>query len=194
MEKITLNGREVICEKFFRRVKSPRLEFENGMLCLVLPLRFTEERRLLEDHKNWIIKQLDRFEELREISKTLKLKEYADESEFKDNVEKIIRAFSAELKVETGEILFGKFKGRWGSCSTDGKITVNTLLIFLPDRLIEYILFHEVAHRVEKGHNRRFYAIIKNKFGDRKPIERELAAYWHLIKHSKPLHENEQKI
>ncbi|MBN1444544.1 MAG: M48 family metallopeptidase [Candidatus Omnitrophica bacterium] len=194
MEKVTLNGREIIYEKFYRRVKSPRLEFENGMLYLILPLKFTEERRLLENHSGWIIKQMDRFEELKEASKTLKLKEGADTAEFKASVEKIVRAFSAELNVETGKILFRKFKGRWGSCGNDGRITVNTLLMFLPDRLIEYILFHEVAHRVEKGHNRRFYAIIIDKFGDRKPIERELAAYWHLIKHSKPLHGNGQKI
>ena len=155
MEKITLNDREILYEKFHRRIKSPRLEFENGLLYLILPLKFTEEHRLLENHRNWIIKQLNRFEELKETSKTLKLKEDADTAEFKSSVEKIIQAFSEELNVETGEILFRKFKGRWGSCSTDGKITVNTLLMFLPDRLIEYILFHEVAHRVEKGHNRR---------------------------------------
>jgi hypothetical protein len=190
MEKITLNGREILCEKFYRRIKSPRLEFENGMLSLILPLKFTEERRLLENHSGWIIKQADRFEELMEASKTLKLKEDADTAEFKASVEKIIRAFSEELNVKTGEIIFRKFKSRWGSCSTDGKITVNTLLMLLPDRLIEYILFHEVAHRVEKGHNGRFYAIMEKKFGDRKTIERELAAYWHLIKHS----EHEQKI
>ncbi len=126
------------------------------------------------------------------MAETVKLREDADFSAFKTSAEIKIRSFAKELNVDTGEIRFRKFKGRWGSCSTDGKITVNTLLMFLPDRLIEYILFHEVAHRVEKGHNRKFYAVMEKKFGDRKSIEQELAAYWHLIKNSKPLHKNEE--
>ncbi len=194
MKKITLDGREIIYKEFHRKVKSPRLEFENGMLSVILPSKFTEAKKLLKKHKKWITKQSERFEEIIETSRTLTLREDVNMAEFKAAVEKSILDFSEELNVNIEKTVFRKFKSRWGSCSTGGKITINTLLMFLPDRLIDYILLHEVAHRVEKKHNGRFYMLMEKKFGDRKSIEWELAAYWYLIRHSCALRKNGNEL
>jgi len=194
MKKITLDGREIIYKEFHRKVKSPRLEFENGMLSVILPSKFTEVKKLLKKHKKWITKQSERFEEIIETSRTLTLREDVNMAEFKAAVEKSILDFSEELNVNIEKTVFRKFKSRWGSCSTGGKITINTLLMFLPDRLIDYILLHEVAHRVEKKHNGRFYMLMEKKFGDRKSIEWELAAYWYLIRHSCALRKNGNEL
>lgn len=181
MEKIILEGREIPYRKFHRKVRSPRLEVESGILSLILPLRFTGEQKLVERHKKWIIKQVDCFEKIRELSETLALRKNLEETEFKTIAGQRINEFSEELGVNIHNISFRKLKGRWGSCSTDGKITVNTFLRFLPDRLIDYILFHEVVHRIEKGHNKKFYSIIKNRFDDKESLEKKLAAYWLLF-------------
>jgi len=184
MEKIMLEGREITCRKFYRKVRSPRLEIENGELSLILPLKFSGEQKLVGRHRKWIIRQIDRFEEIRTLSKTMALRSDMSEKEFRIIAEKKTNGFCGELGVNIDRISFRKLKSRWGSCSTDGKITVNTFLRFLPDRLIDYILFHEVAHRIEKGHNRNFYAIIENRFDNREILEKELAAYWHLFSKS----------
>jgi predicted metal-dependent hydrolase len=185
METILLENRKIPCRKVRRKVRSARLEIENGILTVILPMRFTGERELIERHKKWITKQAARYGEIRELAETLELRKDMDEEKFRKISEQKINLFCRELGVGVDKITFRKLKSRWGSCSTDGKITVNTLLRFLPDRLIDYILFHEVAHRVVKGHNRKFYGIIEGRLGNRKAMEKELAAYWHIFQKDK---------
>jgi predicted metal-dependent hydrolase len=52
----------------------------------------------------------------------------------------------------------------------------------LPENLIEYVVFHEIAHLVELNHSKKFWNIISSKFQDYKNLENELSVYWFAIK------------
>jgi hypothetical protein len=67
---------------------------------------------------------------------------------------------------------FGRMKSKWASCSPRGNLTVNTLLKFLPADLIEYVVYHEIAHLIEKRHDQRFWKMIKRRFKDYREKER----------------------
>ena len=71
---------------------------------------------------------------------------------------------------------------KWASYSQRGNLTVNTLLRHLTDTLIDYVVFHEVAHSVEREHNKRFWRILSKKFPNYEKLERELLIYWFLIR------------
>jgi predicted metal-dependent hydrolase len=49
---------------------------------------------------------------------------------------------------------------RWGACSATGTITLNWRLIQVPDFVREYVLVHELMHRRELNHSRRFWRLV----------------------------------
>jgi predicted metal-dependent hydrolase len=51
-------------------------------------------------------------------------------------------------------------RSRWGACSPSGTITLNWRLIRMPAFVREYVLLHELMHRRELNHSRRFWKLV----------------------------------
>jgi predicted metal-dependent hydrolase len=51
-------------------------------------------------------------------------------------------------------------RSRWGACSPSGTITLNWRLIQTPPFVREYVLLHELMHRRELNHSRRFWRLV----------------------------------
>lgn len=50
-------------------------------------------------------------------------------------------------------------KSRWGSCAPDGSLMFSWRLILCPEAVMDYVVAHEVAHRIHMNHSRRFWAL-----------------------------------
>ena len=48
-------------------------------------------------------------------------------------------------------------RSRWGACSSRGSITLNWRLVLVPDFVREYVMIHELMHRRELNHSKRFW-------------------------------------
>jgi predicted metal-dependent hydrolase len=70
---------------------------------------------------------------------------------------------------------------RWGSCSSRATISLNSRLMFLPDRLVRYVVLHELAHTVELNHSARFWATLAHAAPDYRERDAELREAWRLI-------------
>lgn len=51
-------------------------------------------------------------------------------------------------------------KGRWGSCSTKGRLMYSWRLVMAPPEVLDYVAAHEVAHLAEMNHGPRFWATV----------------------------------
>ncbi|TNF81437.1 MAG: M48 family peptidase [Gammaproteobacteria bacterium] len=74
-------------------------------------------------------------------------------------------------------------RSQWGSCSASGKIVLNTHLAKVPERLIDYVVLHELCHLVHHDHSHRFYALMRAHMPDWETRREELDAYLPLLLH-----------
>jgi len=68
-------------------------------------------------------------------------------------------------------------RSRWGSCTAKGKITLNLKLIMVPKSLIDYVIVHELCHRVEHNHKKGFYQLLGRVLPDWKERKEQLERY-----------------
>ena len=62
--------------------------------------------------------------------------------------------------IDVAHVTVRNQRSRWGACSSRGTITLNWRLILVPDYVCEYVLLHELMHRRELNHSRRFWRLV----------------------------------
>jgi predicted metal-dependent hydrolase len=160
-----------------RRVKYSRVEFKHSGegLRIIVP-RSVNPMKVLEENRKSILKKYYKLKKQIETAEKIPIADRSDH-EFNAVISLYIERYSRQLKVKMTEIKFRKMKRRWGSCRSDGIVTFNHCLRLVPERLIAYIVFHELAHLVVRGHNKKFKALIASEFPNYRQLDKELNLY-----------------
>jgi len=53
---------------------------------------------------------------------------------------------------------------RWASCSAGGRMSFNWRLLLAPERVLEYVVWHEVCHLEILDHSPRFWALLERRW------------------------------
>jgi len=165
----------------YRNVKHPRLEYKTGTLQLILPKTSKDEKQTLEKYKKWIQKKEPVIRKALEEAKVKNLNINRTGKELRSLIHTLAENYRKEINTKIKRIYFRKMRTKWASYSQNGNLTVNTLLKYLPQDIIEYIIFHETTHSIERKHNEKFWNIITNKFPDYPTKEKDLLTYWFII-------------
>lgn len=80
---------------------------------------------------------------------------YKQHAEFK-LLEKVKR-YAKMMGVTYNSVGLKTYKSRWGSCSIEGDITFNWKIIMAPNRIVDYVVVHELCHLIHHDHSPNFW-------------------------------------
>lgn len=76
------------------------------------------------------------------------------------------KRYAAIVGVEPAGVGIKTFKSRWGSCSAKGKIDFNWKIIMAPNRMVDYVVVHELCHLKHHDHSPKFWKEVERVLPD----------------------------
>lgn len=75
---------------------------------------------------------------------------------------------------EAPSIRIQAMKKQWGSCSPQGRLTLNVHLVKAPRECIDYVILHELCHLAEHNHSPRFYRLMNEVMPQWEEVKEQL--------------------
>lgn len=144
---------------------------QDEKLLIKAPFRMPEKQiKCFIDHKqDWIYKNI---KHVLESNKNKTAKSEEDIKELKKQAREILTKrteyYKEILKVDYERICIGNQKTIWGSCSSRKTISYNCHLVLMPERIIDYVVVHELCHLVEMNHSSDFWQKVSEVLPDYK--------------------------
>ena len=145
---------------------------EEGVILAKAPLKYptAEIWRFVETKRDWIEKQFQRLEGMKD---SVQLQGSLSEQEIralaamaKKVLPERVAHYAKILGVTYGRITIRNQRSLWGSCSASGNLNFNCLLMLAPSEVADYVVVHELCHRLEMNHSQRFWAHVRKVLPD----------------------------
>ena len=140
-----------------------------------------EIMKFVEEKQNWIKKHLVQMyfkaEEIKKQKKEPALTN-ADIEKLCQNALSVIpdkvKYYAEIMGVTYGRITIRNQKTRWGSCSSKGNLNFNCLLMLMPDKVLDYVVVHELCHLKQMNHSKKFWKEVERYMPDYKNYKKWL--------------------
>lgn len=134
-----------------------------GEVIVRCPSRFSKGQidAFVQSKEAWIQKHLARMAECPRMEPLSReqLLELADRAA--RELPLLAQQFAAKLNVSYGRITIRSQRTRWGSCSAQGNLNFNCLLMLCPEAVRDYVVVHELCHLIERNHSHRFWSEVE---------------------------------
>ena len=183
--KIIYGNNEIEIEIVRSQRKSVSIEIRDcGKAVARIPYCLSDDelKRIINEKERWITNKCEEIKAAEKIYTSTGAT--SPEMLTEDELERIkvkfvekVRYFSGIMGVYANKITIRNQKTRWGSCSAKKNLNFNYQLYYLPDRLMDYVVIHELAHIRHMDHSKEFWAEIENYCPDYKERRDELKKY-----------------
>ena len=152
------------------RRKTLSVSIRDGVLVVSAPLKISDQaiNDFLNKHRRWIQTHMEKAQASRMEAESEGRLTMEDIRALGDQALKVIPArvkyYAALMGVTYGRITIRNQRTRWGSCSAQGNLNFNCLLMLCPPEVIDSVVVHELAHRREMNHSSRFYELVRKVY------------------------------
>ena len=134
----------------------------DGRVIARAPMRMKQSEidKFINEKSAWIEKHLQKLQTAQAQQGAEKLT-YEDIQKLANKavqyIPKRVEYYAPIVGVDYGRITIRNQKTKWGSCSAKGNLNFNCLLMLTPPEVIDSVVVHELCHRKEMNHSKRFY-------------------------------------
>lgn len=155
------------------RIKNMYIHVKEGKVIVKIPLRLKEKQaeEFIQKKSKWI------YEKLKESKKQKQKEEEIEEADIdrlKEVIDNSIRKYSEKLKLVPNKVRIRDIKYAWGSCSSKKNITINLKLAKKEEKIIEYVVLHELCHLKYMNHSKNFWELVEHNMPDYKVYRKRL--------------------
>lgn len=163
-------------ESFLFQGKKLKLKYEKSSI------KNKSSKQILKTKKGFHLKDdnlIYQWNESADLNKQLLKKHLRTlyEKEGKKQLKESLSFFSPRMQLVPKAIRMGSQKSLWGSCSSEGTVSLNWRLIVAPPSVLNYVVIHELAHLKYLDHSAPFWSLVRRFCPEYKKWE-----YW--LKHN----------
>ncbi len=151
----------------------------NSDVIVRAPQQMTKREAELFVQKNaeWIRRtrrEMDlRRERQKEMAEEYRIPDYdsltpMEKNKIRRRIMERLKLYAPQMGVNFARVTVRDQKSRWGSCSSKGNLNFNYRLYYLPQELMDYVVVHELAHRIHMNHSREFWEVVAKYDADYK--------------------------
>lgn len=127
---------------------------------VVSPKRFIKDKVVLGSNSITVFQAEDSRKHPKTIFENW-LKEYSRKI-ITDRTKMLAKENNFEFK----KISIREQSTRWGSCSSEKNLNFNWKLILGPQKVLDYVIVHELSHTVEMNHSKAFWLVVQKVMPD----------------------------
>jgi len=198
--KIQPNGRMIAHLPYFvplcevtKLLNKSRKSLRQTLQKMPIKKAYRDGDRIGKSHKLFIKEDMTESIKLRKLEIIISITKNTSASEkmqlIKDGIAKALRKeakaylprrlkfLAAQNDFSYNQVRLTHAKSRWGSCSSRGTISLNIMLMTLPNELIDYVLLHELNHTRHMNHSPQFWADLEKVCPNAKKYRKELRRF-----------------
>lgn len=126
----------------------------------------------IQEKKDWIIKHILKVESQTNFAKEMGKLSADDIKQLKKKAQILIpqrvEYYASLSGITYKRISIRLQKTRWGSCTREGNLNFNCLLVLMPQEIMDSVIVHELCHRKHMNHSKAFYDEVLKLFPDYK--------------------------
>ncbi len=133
------------------------------------------KNRLIEAHLSTLLTKKQEGDMLKQLISKIVANDF-----YPEITQRIIELNNLHFRKKIIDIKIKLTQTNWGSCSAKGNINLSARLLFAPNKVIDYVIIHELAHLVELNHSARFWNLVATAMPDYKLHDQWLNKNGHL--------------